>query len=73
MLLPGEGEGRNAVFAAKQGWEVSAFDFSEVARVKALANAHREKVMIDYEIGNLHTIVLPIAHYDAIALTVNMQ
>lgn len=26
ILFPGEGEGRNAVFAAKQGWNVIAFD-----------------------------------------------
>ena len=36
ILLPAEGEGRNAVFAAKQGWEVSAFDPSEAGREKAL-------------------------------------
>jgi SAM-dependent methyltransferase len=68
LLLPGEGEGRNAIFAAKQGWRVSAFDFSEVARAKALAHAHQERVIIEYEIGDLNTIALPIAHYDAIAL-----
>lgn len=68
LLLPGEGEGRNAIFAAKHGWKVSAFDFSEVAKTKALARAHQERVIIDYEIGHLNTIILPIAHYDAIAL-----
>lgn len=26
ILLPAEGEGRNAVFAAKTGWKVTAFD-----------------------------------------------
>ena len=26
MLLPGEGEGRNAAYAASQGWSVDAFD-----------------------------------------------
>ncbi|EMM82692.1 thiopurine S-methyltransferase domain protein [Leptospira interrogans str. 2002000626] len=28
ILFPAEGEGRNAVFAAKLGWNVSAFDIS---------------------------------------------
>jgi hypothetical protein len=28
ILFPAEGEGRNAVFAAKLGWTVSAFDIS---------------------------------------------
>ena len=34
LLLPAEGEGRNAVYAATQGWEVSAFDISEQGREK---------------------------------------
>lgn len=29
LLVPAEGEGRNAVYAAQQGWQVTAFDFSE--------------------------------------------
>ena len=36
VLFPAEGEGRNAVFAAEQGWEVSAFDNSFKGRKKAL-------------------------------------
>jgi hypothetical protein len=36
ILLPAEGEGRNAVFAALQGWEVFAFDNSEEGMKKAL-------------------------------------
>ena len=36
LLLPGEGEGRNAIYAAGNGWKVSAYDQSIVARDKAL-------------------------------------
>lgn len=36
ILLPAEGEGRNAVYAAALGWNVSAFDFSDKARDKAI-------------------------------------
>lgn len=36
LLLPAEGEGRNAIYAAAKGWQVDAFDFSEVSRDKAL-------------------------------------
>ena len=36
ILLPAEGEGRNAVFASEQGWEVDAFDISESGKGKAL-------------------------------------
>jgi SAM-dependent methyltransferase len=28
ILLPGDGEGRNAAHAARQGWKVDAFDYS---------------------------------------------
>lgn len=35
ILLLGEGEGRNAVFAANSGWEVTAVDYSNVAKLKA--------------------------------------
>jgi SAM-dependent methyltransferase len=50
LLLPAEGEGRNAVYAATQGWEVSAFDISEQGREKAMLLAKQHKVNINYEI-----------------------
>ena len=48
LLLPGEGEGRNAIYAARKGWEVDAFDFSNVAMQKALALAEKENLSISY-------------------------
>ena len=33
LLMPAEGEGRNAVYAAELGFEVTAFDVSEQARM----------------------------------------
>src|SRR5690606_9093484 len=48
LLLPMEGEGRNAVFAAKLGWEVYAFDYSEQDKIKALQLAKMEKVSINF-------------------------
>lgn len=48
LLLPAEGEGRNAVYAAQLGWEVKAFDSSKVAREKALKFAKEKSVSIDY-------------------------
>ena len=35
IFFPAEGEGRNAVYAAKQGWDVSAFDISKEGKRKA--------------------------------------
>ena len=46
ILLPAEGEGRNAVFAAKQGWEVEAFDISDVGKEKAIQLARKNGVNI---------------------------
>lgn len=49
ILLPGDGEGRNSVYAAKLGWEASAFDYSSNGKGKALNWAKRNKVDINYE------------------------
>jgi hypothetical protein len=44
IILPCDGEGRNAAFAAAHGWEVKAFDSSEAARAKALQLAQKKGV-----------------------------
>jgi cyclopropane fatty-acyl-phospholipid synthase-like methyltransferase len=51
LLMLGEGEGRNAVYAAKMNWLVDAVDFSEQARLKALRLAAIEKVNINYTLS----------------------
>lgn len=48
VLLPCEGEGRNAVHCAKNDWKVSAFDYSEVAVAKGNKLAKEMNVEIDY-------------------------
>lgn len=53
ILFPAEGEGRNAVFAAKCGWTVSAFDISSEGRKKAIRLAELNNVTIDYQVGEL--------------------
>jgi hypothetical protein len=50
ILLPAEGEGRNAVYSAIKGWEVKAFDYSEEGRKKAMMLAENYDVEIDYEL-----------------------
>ncbi|MDE3145413.1 MAG: class I SAM-dependent methyltransferase [Bacteroidota bacterium] len=50
IILPCEGEGRNAVFAASTGWKVIAFDQSTSGKTKALKLADENKVAIDYRI-----------------------
>ncbi len=50
LLLLAEGEGRNAVFAAELGWQVTAIDFSENGHEKALALAAERSVQFDYHV-----------------------
>lgn len=50
VLLPAEGEGRNAVYAAVKGWSVSAFDNSEEGKKKALQLTGEMNVSISYDI-----------------------
>lgn len=68
ILFPAEGEGRNAVFAAKLGWEVSAFDISIEGKNKALQLAENNNVSIDYQVGELQELDYKAEQFDAIAL-----
>jgi 2-polyprenyl-3-methyl-5-hydroxy-6-metoxy-1,4-benzoquinol methylase len=68
ILFPAEGEGRNAVYAAKLGWTVSAFDISEEGKNKALKLAEANDVTIDYQVGELETLNYHAEQFDAIAL-----
>jgi SAM-dependent methyltransferase len=68
ILLVGEGEGRNAVFAALNNWTVEAFDLSEEGRKKALKLAEENQVSINYQIADALTIEYPKENFDVIAL-----
>ena len=68
ILLPGEGEGRNAVFAAKSGWEVTAFDPSSEGKKKALKLAQKNNVKIDYLLDNYDGIQFESNEFDCVVL-----
>jgi len=68
ILFPAEGEGRNAVFAAKMGWEVFAFDISDEGQIKAQRLAEANHVSIDYRVGELQNLHYTPNRFDAIAL-----
>lgn len=68
ILLPAEGEGRNAVFAAKKGWQVTAFDNSIEGQKKAFQLAEKEDVSITYLIDSYDSANLPFEYFDCIAL-----
>ncbi|HVX52004.1 MAG TPA: methyltransferase domain-containing protein [Chitinophagaceae bacterium] len=67
VLLPGEGEGRNAIYAASRGWGVEAFDWSEAARAAAAENAETAGVMLHYELKEI-AAYKPLKKYDLVAL-----
>ncbi len=69
LLLPGEGEGRNAVYAATQGWVVDAFDQSNVGSEKAKKFAGELGVKINYQVCGAEEFQPEEAHYDVVALT----
>lgn len=68
LLLPAEGEGRNAIYAARAGWQVDAFDISEKGRKKALELAKRNHVTINYTISKYKEFKIDPESYDVIAL-----
>lgn len=68
LLFPAEGEGRNAVFAASFGYQVTAFDFSPDGRTKALQLAEEKKVTIDYQISSLQSFDYIPETYDLAGL-----
>ena len=68
LLMPGEGEGRNAVYAAKCGWIVDAYDQSTMGRNKALKLAEMNDVKINYQIENLFEFTPDKNKYDAVAI-----
>ena len=68
ILFVCEGEGRNAVFAAKQNWNVEAFDLSTEGKKKALQLAEQNNVTLNYQVQDATTIQYPENSFDAIAL-----
>lgn len=68
ILFVCEGEGRNAVFAAKQNWRVEAFDLSEEGKRKASLLAKQNNVFINYQIANASTIEFSENSFHVVAL-----
>lgn len=67
LILPADGEGRNAVYAAQKGWEVTAVDYSKSAKEKALKLASEKGVDIHYELSNLSEYDFGEHSFDAAA------
>ncbi|MFM7017839.1 class I SAM-dependent methyltransferase [Flavobacterium sp.] len=68
LLFAAEGEGRNAVYAAQQGYEVYALDNSIEAKNKAEKLAADNNVKIDYLVSELENLDYTINSFDALVL-----
>lgn len=67
VLLPADGEGRNAVYLAGRGHKATATDISPAAQEKARRLAAREGVEVDFQIQDLEGWTWPDGAYDAVA------
>ena len=67
VLLPAEGEGRHALFAAKKGWKVTAFDLSRVGRENTLQLAEKENLDIEYSLSGVLEFT-SAEHFDLLGL-----
>jgi SAM-dependent methyltransferase len=65
-LSLGEGQGRNAIYLAKSGFNVTAVDSSNVAANQAMQFAKEEQVNIKYTQMNLSSYVIKTAYWQLI-------
>lgn len=66
ILCLGEGEGRNAVYLAKQGFDVTAVDWSSKAFDKLLLLAKENKVEVEKVVSDLADFSLGESQWDGI-------
>ncbi len=69
ILLPADGEGRNSLFAALKGWEVTAFDYSQSAIDKANALFDKHQVSVDFRLMSYLEMNFEEASFHCIGLT----
>ena len=66
-LCVADGEGRNSVWLAGQGLDVTAFDFSPVGVEKARRLARARGVSVRYEVASVYEWSWPVAAFDVVA------
>lgn len=66
VLCLAEGEGRNALFLARRGYEVCAIDLSDTARDKAMKLAAEHGVTFEYVVTDVNDYDFGIDAWDAI-------
>lgn len=65
-LALADGEGRNSVWLAQQGFTVDAFDFSAPAIAKAQALADKRHVRVNFNCSDWQSFDWKAAHYDLV-------
>lgn len=67
ILCVADGEGRNSVWLARQGFVVDAFDIAEVGVAKARRFAARQGVNVSYSVADCASYDWPRASFDGVA------
>ena len=67
-FAPADGEGRNGVFLAKQGYHVTSVDVSNLAVDKAQSLAAKHSVSINSHVGDIFEFPCPDNHYDIVVI-----
>ena len=67
VLCVADGEGRNSVWLARQGWVVDAFDIAETGVAKARRLAADAGVTVHYTVADGDAYPWPEAAYDGVA------
>jgi len=62
------GEGRNALWLAEQGWQVTAMDFSSVAIDKARKIAGHRGLQVHWQLADITSCSLPAEGFDLAAI-----
>jgi ubiquinone/menaquinone biosynthesis C-methylase UbiE len=68
LMEAGAGEGRNAVYAARMGWDVVAIDQSETGLAKTMALAEKADVDLQFHRLDVEHLDLQENAYDAVGM-----
>jgi len=67
ILVPGDGYGRNGIWLARQGFQVSTVDLSSVGVARARQSAQAAGLTMSIEHADLASWTWPVGEYDAVA------
>lgn len=66
VLDLGIGEGRNALFFAKMGYEVEGIDISQTAVERCIGRAEKARLKVKAEVGDLRELGIPQGRYSLV-------